>query len=389
MLTTNEELPEDLVIQILLWLPVISLLRFKCVCKSWCVLISSQNFITRHLPHNQTISNKNKNGSLLLLQNTSHNYVFAKLPYETIEISSTQVLPSLYFGFDTNVGVEIIGSSNGLVCLHVEWGNIILWNPATKKTKVVPKSRISYPQSKSCLLDLGFGFDIKTNDYKVVMILNADDYSNPELTFLERKNFNIAEVYCLSTNSWKKVHAWVPDKFVSYNRHRTYTKGMFSWYGYYRDDWLPCILSFDMSNELFLRTTIPDDSAVGYCNDNWRSFFVLNELVSLVILIEDMERSESCIHIWSLLEFGVRDSWTKLFTIGPLMRIDRSFGFLQNNSMLLKNNEGQLLLYNLFTEEMTDLRFGGVSSKWLQVIPYMESLISVKGENDLEDQDSS
>ena len=157
------------------------------------------------------------------------------------------------------VRVDIIGSFNGLVCLHVEYPfNIILWNPATKETKVVPESRISYPQSKTSLLDLGFGFDIKTNDYKVVMILNADDYSNPELTFLERKNFNIAEVYCLSTNSWKKVHAWVPDKFVSYNRHRTYTKGMFSWCGHCSDDWLPCILSFDMSNELFLRTTMPD-----------------------------------------------------------------------------------------------------------------------------------
>ena len=239
------------------------------------------------------------------------------------------------------VRVDIIGSFNVLVCLHVEYPfNIILWNPATKETKVVPESRISYPQSKTSLLDLGFGFDIKTNDYKVVMILNADDYSNPELTFLERKNFNIAEVYCLSTNSWKKVHAWVPDKFVSYNRHRTYTKGMFSWCGHCSDDYLPCILSFDMSNELFLRTTIPDDSAVGYCHYSWRRFFVLNELVSVVIFIEDIEQSESCIHIWSLPEFGVRDSWTKLFTIGPLMRIDRPFGFLKNNSMLLKNNEG-------------------------------------------------
>ncbi|KAK7822236.1 f-box/kelch-repeat protein [Quercus suber] len=190
------------------------------------------------------------------------------------------------------VRVDIIGSSNGLVCLHVDYPfNIILWNPATKETKVVPKSRISYPQSKASLLDLRFGFDIKTNDYKVVMILNADDYSNPELTFLERKFFNIAE-------------------------------------------------------------------------------------------------SESCIHFWSLLEFEVRDSWTKLFTTGPLMRIDKPFGFLKNNSMLLKNNEGQFLLYNLSTQEMTDLRIGGVS-KWLQVINYKEILISFKGENDLEYQDSS
>ncbi|KAK7815740.1 putative f-box protein [Quercus suber] len=116
MLTTNEELPEDLVIQILLWLPVMSLLRLKCVCKSWCDLISGQNFITKHLLHNQTTSNKNMNVGFLLLrrEKTSHNYVFSKLPYETLEISSTQAVPSSCLGTNKTDKFDIVGSSNGL-----------------------------------------------------------------------------------------------------------------------------------------------------------------------------------------------------------------------------------------------------------------------------------
>ncbi|MCI40987.1 F-box/kelch-repeat protein, partial [Trifolium medium] len=37
-------LPEELIIQILLRLPVRSLIEFKCVCKSWKTLISDPKF---------------------------------------------------------------------------------------------------------------------------------------------------------------------------------------------------------------------------------------------------------------------------------------------------------------------------------------------------------
>ncbi|KAI3916432.1 hypothetical protein MKW92_010049, partial [Papaver armeniacum] len=41
-------LTEDLLIEILLWLPVVSLLRFKAVCKYWRSIIESSDFIHRH-----------------------------------------------------------------------------------------------------------------------------------------------------------------------------------------------------------------------------------------------------------------------------------------------------------------------------------------------------
>ena len=70
------------------------------------------------------------------------------------------------------------------------------------------------------------------------------------------------------------------------------------------------------------------------------------------------------------------------------MGIEKPLGFLKNDSMFLENNEGKLLLYNLSTQEMTNLQVGG-EPKSLQMITYVESLISVKGENDYEDQDFS
>nr|POE84587.1 hypothetical protein CFP56_73089 [Quercus suber] len=98
------------------------------------------------------------NVGFLLLQHekTSHNYVLSKLPYETLEISSTEAVPSLYFGIDKTETFDIVGSSHALVCLCVHGSfNIILWNPATKVTKVVPQSQMSYPQGKVYFQDIG------------------------------------------------------------------------------------------------------------------------------------------------------------------------------------------------------------------------------------------
>ncbi|KAG5612107.1 hypothetical protein H5410_023388 [Solanum commersonii] len=44
--------PEDLVVNILLRLPVESLLCFKCVCKHWFPLIKSPSFIREQFHHN-------------------------------------------------------------------------------------------------------------------------------------------------------------------------------------------------------------------------------------------------------------------------------------------------------------------------------------------------
>ena len=78
--------------------------------------------------------------------------------------------------------------------------NIVLWNPATKEAKVVPESHVSYPQGGAQIRDLGFGFDVKTNEYKVVKISEIYD-RNPKLTYYDLEFFYEAEVYCLSTDS--------------------------------------------------------------------------------------------------------------------------------------------------------------------------------------------
>jgi hypothetical protein len=95
----NEILPEDVVIQILVCLPVISLLRFKGVCKSWNALITHQNFITKHLLHEK----KKKNCEDFLvhrLERTGEDFLVSLLSYETLQVSKTKPLPPPYPGIE-------------------------------------------------------------------------------------------------------------------------------------------------------------------------------------------------------------------------------------------------------------------------------------------------
>ncbi|KAH7542970.1 hypothetical protein FEM48_Zijuj02G0132100 [Ziziphus jujuba var. spinosa] len=66
IMNLNEaNLNEGMLIEIPVRLPVISLLRFKCVCKSWCSLISSPFFIANHLQ----LCNCTTNNPNLLVKN--------------------------------------------------------------------------------------------------------------------------------------------------------------------------------------------------------------------------------------------------------------------------------------------------------------------------------
>ncbi|XP_050211316.1 F-box/kelch-repeat protein At3g06240-like [Mercurialis annua] len=89
--------------------------------------------------------------------------------------------------------VRIVGSCNGLVCLFDEIkDSLILWNPAIGEF-ITPSLR------KICTVSydiLGFGFDRKNNDYKVVRIV---------FPFAHKTYSAIAKIFQLSSYSWKTV----------------------------------------------------------------------------------------------------------------------------------------------------------------------------------------
>ncbi|KAG6701336.1 hypothetical protein I3842_08G160500 [Carya illinoinensis] len=331
------ELPEDLVLQTLLSLPVVSLLRFKCVCKSWYALITRHDFIREHILHHRSPSNKNKNALFLLsrLDKTTRDHLLSTLSYQTLQVSLTQPLPPPYFGINEKVHVFVVGSCDGLLCLSDKYAwKIFIWNPATKETKVVPESTLRRLRSNYC----GFGNAIRFGKYMYE-----------------------SDLYSLRTNSWTHFHL-----------RRFY--GMASWRAQGDCEY---ILSFDMSKEVFLRTPMPDKRVIGSGLYNWRDLFLLNESVALSVRNSDEEQSDFCFHIWLLGEFGVEESWRKIYTLGPLTGFDTVLGA-----------DGRLFLYDSSTKEMNYLQIDG-EPMTLRLITFMETLVSVKVGNETEEQNNS
>lgn len=103
----------------------------------------------------------------------------------------------------------------------------------------------------------------------------------------------------------------------------------------------------------------------------------LNELVALAVHVKEEEPFG--LDIWLLHEYGVKESWTKLFTIGPLTGTIRPLGFWKNDTIFLDKSDGELVLYDSSTKETINLPIGHAVPLSLQLITYEETLTSVQG----------
>jgi hypothetical protein len=93
--------------------------------------------------------------------------------------------------------------------------------------------------------------------------------------------------------------------------------------------------------------------------------------------------TEKIFEIWVMHEYGVKESWTKQFVIGPLLGIQFPLGFAKNDELLLVDSSGQLVSYNSNAQEIKSLQVRGLLQA-PQAIVYNESLVSIMGGNVLE-----
>lgn len=72
-------------------------------------------------------------------------------------------------------------------------------------------------------------------------------------------------------------------------------------------------------------------------------------------------------------EYGVGESWTKLFNIEHLEGIQRLVAFRENNEVLLPGEDGELISYDPNTNNWDCKLFGDVDSFYLDT--FVESLV--------------
>ncbi|CAI0397688.1 unnamed protein product [Linum tenue] len=336
-------LTEDLMESILLRLPTASsIARFRCVCRSWRVLLSDPQFILKILffPNNSD----DEESSLQILITAGgdaatpyeiRRHPYSLLSYDTLlPISAPNAegdLPSDRLPCHSAI---VAGCCDGIFCI-VEFDpylkgapGVILWNPATSETKVLPAStaiphRELFPHQQIT----GFGFDPQTNDYKVARILYFGDAWREEMDdrSLERlTTITYAEVYSLKNGSWKSLtinddlipHLGYGGNYVHPqqqrdNRNNSQNQRRQHCYWFYALFGVCFSLSFDMTEEVFESTfiTLPPPlrgrmASIG-C-------FMLKD--SLHTMFHDSSGDCENYSVWCLLKQEVAESWIRLYT---------------------------------------------------------------------------
>ncbi|XP_058187814.1 F-box/LRR-repeat/kelch-repeat protein At2g27520-like [Rhododendron vialii] len=382
-----ENLSEDLLMEILWRLPVKSLLQLKSVCKNWYALIQNLNFIYLHHDRAASIAADENTDCLLVkrfLDGGEGGVALSFVPNET-PVGDIDMLSAT--GLDVKE-LRILGPCNGVVCLtrFALNSTIVICNPSMKEFRILPQP--SYKNDHTT--NLGFGYDPFSDDYKVVR------FTMMSTDLLTWGIDEMIEIYDSSTDSWREVDTESPIQSGFYCCHDSYTSWNWDcfWYAYHKHGGSPVIMAFSMTNEVFEEMPVPEVCLLDQHSE--KKLFVLNDSLVMVIYpkwwsdpswIPPEDFMSKTFDIWVMNEEDVEVSWTKKFTIGPFQGLEWALGFRQNGEFLVESNYGQMMSYNLNTQERKEYQVhdqvqGRPPPPHLQVLPYTESLVSVNRGNE-------
>ncbi|XP_039023391.1 F-box protein At2g15640-like [Hibiscus syriacus] len=166
----------DLLTEILLVLPVKSIVRFNCASKQWRHLFRNPDFVSRHF----RISRKKKRLILYYCEGTLDTPVVVMRFFVDRDLVDYRDMHGQLPPHFVNMFVFTFCVGGGLICL-LDWTNsrITLSNPAAREFKILPECNEDIPdKSYTFAHTLGFGLDPLSNDYKVVHIRSYVDEEN-------------------------------------------------------------------------------------------------------------------------------------------------------------------------------------------------------------------
>lgn len=227
------------------------------------------------------------------------------------------------------------------------------------------------------MIDLhGFGYDQVRDDYKVirhVMFFPMTD-ADWEETWKDGYHSSLWEIYSLKSNSWRKVAVDMPTQYNSGVGVQVYMDGVCHWWSESDEVYL---VSFELINEVFVKTPIPsnmDDNDI----DSRILFRHLNVLNGSIVWISNYAVTGT-FHISILGEVGVKESWTKLFIVGPLPDIEYPIGIGKKGDIFFRKKDNELVWFNLSTQRIEELGVkGGLCCR---IMIYKESLLPLERKN--------
>jgi len=383
-------LPDELIMEILSWLPVKSLMKFRCVNKFFKTVISNPQFVEVNLkksvrnPHLTSILRLNYEDKQVIDWNLV-TFPISRL----LENQSTSFLCYDPYYRLTNDYCRwwVVGSCNGLLCLidmlksRSQDSRICFWNPATRT-----KSEYLLPSSNNCIW-FAFGYDTLAKTYKVVAFCKELD--------VEHGNARIGvKIFSMGNNSWRNIQCFPMLPLDRFNNHGVYLSGTINWLAL-RDHSVSdlfhwndrcttvkqcVILSLDLSSEKYTQLLLPRDF-----DKVPRYQPKLVVLMGRLCFYHDFE--ETHFVIWQMKDFGAQESWIQLLKISysnffsPMEHkwLDLLPLYLSENgdTLILANDhdDDEAFIYNCRDNRVKRI---GITNKilWSRTNDYVESLVS-------------
>ncbi|KAL6146543.1 hypothetical protein ACLB2K_057221 [Fragaria x ananassa] len=362
------KIPEAMALQILSSLPPKSLMRFKCVHKSWTNLMKDPSFVAKHLSNSMHNNLYSTTGVLFKRENFKDPNDVEKGTESRFSLISIynangdsehdvhcvveDVTEGQFSGLEVLESAWIIGHCHGIICLR-NATKVILWNPAIREVKVttpyVPDENLS---------DLGIGYDPKSNNYKVVHISygTQEEYGDEHI-HLDRPK---TEVYTIGTDSWREIETgsletettnfWFRDFHMYFNgvcywNGQEQLKEFQNAYELMEEQYIrPVIISFDMGDEVFHNMLLPDFVYGDYMSGYVLRLMAWDECLAIFGLDygTDGITSHESWGLWVMDDSGgVTGSWIKQF----------SFVRAQGDSWILHRNFGRAMRFLLFRKK--------------------------------------
>ncbi|XP_058768910.1 F-box/kelch-repeat protein At3g23880-like [Vicia villosa] len=292
-------LPEELVAEVLSYLPAKSLTQLRCVSKSWNTLISDPQFIKLHLQR----SKKNRNLTQILCMSLG-SYILP-FPLNTL-LNNPSIINSTkdYFPYNPKYRYIFVGSCNGLFCFVLTLYKITypentwfqLWNPATNTlSKIYTMPNFDYFRFSG----FSFGYDNSADTYKFV-------YFRP----------NKLEIFSFGSNVWKIIQ--LPHTVPLNHLNRVPYKRKFLSEAMYLNDTI-YLLAREIAKQIVI-------ISLKLGNDTYSKLLPPQDFVEVSLhlpTIHVMEESLYFSHhtqeidfiIWKMTEFGTEKCWIQFLKI--------------------------------------------------------------------------
>jgi len=371
-------LPDEIITELLSFLPVKSLIRMKCVCKSWKIIISDSSFVELHLQR----SARNPQLTMVYLpEDTDKAFVSPISLSHLLESPSKPITltDDPYYLLNDKDCHSVVGSCNGLICLYgysdesrEMW--LRFWNPATRTIS----DKLGHSPDVVSSYQMEFGYDNSTSTYKVVYLHKG------------------ARVFSLSDNVWRNIESFPIGYYLNNGVH---LRGSVNWlaihdymddYDYDDDDggvfYYDCkyitieqfmIVSLDLGTETCKELLLPR----GF--DEVPSFEPSLCVLMDCLIFSHLVKKTHLI-VWQMMDYGVEESWTQMLKINLqiLNKIDEWSAWVplhlseNYDTLILENKvEDVTVVYNLRDGSVEKTIITNGECSWIYIKKYVESLV--------------